>query len=84
MAKVKPKKPTKQDRRRTRTCAKCPKRDTNGVCLLRGQLMVDRHPMCDYGKHLLHNAYSAEWMRKKLGCKKRPEKPLPPPEDFED
>lgn len=61
---------------KARTCVCCPKRDHNGVCLIRGQLVVADHPSCTYGRKMKNNEYSAMYMRKRrmrkrLASKKR-------------
>ena len=43
--------------RTPRPCSKCPKRDKNGVCLIRGQLVVPNHPSCAYGRKLMNMGY---------------------------
>lgn len=54
-----------------KTCEICPKRVSNGVCLIKGCWISPIHPVCDYGKRMIYNAYMAEYMRKKHGHKKR-------------
>ena len=58
-----------------RPCKVCPKRDKNGVCLIRGQVVVPDHPSCAYGRKLMNNAASAERLRRRFGWKKRVPKP---------
>ena len=70
--------------RPVRPCSNCPKRDKNGVCLIRGQVVVPDHPSCAYGRKLMNNELSAEYNRKRFGWKKREPKPYTPPEDEEE
>ena len=56
--------------KRKRTCGRCPKNDF-GWCVIRAELRPNDAPACDYGKKIMHNAYSAEWMRRKHGYKER-------------
>lgn len=67
--------------RSVRPYAKCPKRDKNGVCLIRGQVVVPNHPSCAYGRKLMNNEYVKEINRKRFGWKKREPKPYTPQED---
>ena len=62
---------------RKRNCGRCPKRNAHGVCVHLGQWISSLHPPCDYGLHMMSNAYAAAWMRKKHGSK--PRTPKPPP-----
>ena len=59
--------------RRKLTCGRCPKTDF-GWCVIRGELRPNDAPACDYGKKIMRNAYSAEWMRQKHGYKERKRK----------
>ena len=43
--------------RKARPCAKCPKRDGFGVCVILGKWMSPLHPSCAYGRKLMYNAY---------------------------
>lgn len=70
--------------RTPRPCSKCPKRERNGVCLIKGQYVVPNHPSCAYGRKLMNNELSAEYNRKRFGWKKREPKPYTPPEDEEE
>lgn len=49
--------------RKAGPCAKCPKRDGNGICVIRAKWMSARHPSCAYGRKLMYNAYMAGYMR---------------------
>lgn len=64
-----------------RRCEVCPKRDANGTCLIKARWMAPLAPACDYGIKLMKNEYSAEWMRRVHGHRKRPTK-APPKEAF--
>lgn len=41
-------------------CEMCPKRHRNGTCLINGCWIAPRHPVCDYGRRMIHNAHEAE------------------------
>ena len=58
-----------------RPCAKCPKRDAHGVCVIKGKWVSMYHPSCLYGRRMMNNAVSAECNRKRFGWKKRKPKP---------
>jgi len=64
--------------RKPRPCGRCPKRDAHGDCLHLGQWISSLHPPCSYGRYLMKNEYSAEYMRKRRGSKKRVPKPYDP------
>ena len=63
-------------RKSHKTCLICPKRTDNGTCLIKECWIAPRHPVCDYGRRMIYNAYMAEYMRKKHGYTQRP------PNDF--
>ena len=69
--------------RSVRPCVKCPKRDKNGVCLIRGQVVVPNHPSCAYGRKLMNNETAKEINRKRFGWKKREPKPYNPEDEEE-
>lgn len=46
-----------------RPCGKCPKRDGNGICVVRAKWMSPIHPSCAYGRKQMYNAYMAEYLR---------------------
>ena len=48
--------------RQLRPCAKCPKRDGFGVCVILGKWISPLHPSCAYGRKLMYNAYMAGYM----------------------
>ena len=56
--------------KRKRTCGRCP-RWSKCYCPIKAKLMLPDAPSCAYGERMMHNAYSAEWMRRKHGYKKR-------------
>ena len=60
--------------RKARPCAKCPKRDGNGICVIRAKWMSPLHPSCAYGRKLMNNAYMAGWMRERRKARKGAEK----------
>jgi len=66
-----------------RPCVKCPKRDTSGVCVIKGKWMSPQHPSCAYGRKLMNNETTKEINRKRFGWKKREPKPYKP-EDSEE
>ena len=38
-------------------CAKCPKRDGFGVCVIRGVWVSPLHPSCAYGREMMRIVY---------------------------
>ena len=48
---------------KARPCAKCPKRDGFGVCVILGKWVSPLHPSCAYGRKLMYNAYMAGYRR---------------------
>ncbi|MBO7685246.1 MAG: hypothetical protein J6V72_02610 [Kiritimatiellae bacterium] len=67
-----------------RTCERCPKYSRrNSTCAIYAQYMTPNHPVCEYGRRLMANAYMADWQRKKRGSKKRPAPPEPTPADWD-
>ncbi len=60
--------------KRKRTCGRCPKRDENGICVIRAKWMSSLHPSCAYGRKLMRNAYVAEWMRERYKARKGADK----------
>ena len=64
--------------RKPRPCGRCPKRNAHGVCLHLGQWISSLHASCSYGRYLMDNEYSAEYMRKRHGFKKRTPQPYRP------
>ncbi len=59
--------------RRKLTCGRCPKNDF-GWCAIWAELRPRDAQVCDYGRKLIRNAYSAEWMRRKHGFKRKEER----------
>ena len=58
--------------RRKKKCGSCPKFD-RGWCTHRAEMRPPDAPPCEFGLRQMRNAYSAEWMRRKHGFKKKGE-----------